>query len=306
MALTPETGTGTGRAASAQSNMAHARSALIAALFLVCAATAISGVSAFVAPTSHVGVGVGVVLSNQQQQQQQQQPRTTGTGPDSDTRLQLSTFGGGNRNNNDGEGYSTSNVNDAYVRSTQSSTYRPSSTEEPTVSSFPRLATATAGPEAMAVMAAMGTAPITTILATPTMLMVGLSRENGTAAVVIAAVLAVGWPICSILATKATRTITTRDKTSNSAITSLPQPTGIPIPMAMSMEALEELEIAAHPTFPIASATAAGDILGALEAVHLYRSQDCSDSSRNSSDNNFRERDGTRTTTPILIGSSKV
>ena len=124
MALTPETGTGTGRAASAQSNMAHARSALIAALFLVCAATAISGVSAFVAPTSHVGVGV--VLSNQQQQQQQQQqPRTTGTGPDSDTRLQLSTFGGGNRNNNDGEGYSTSNVNDAYVRSTQSSTYRP-------------------------------------------------------------------------------------------------------------------------------------------------------------------------------------
>ena len=107
MTSTPSTGTGTGTdhtsTVSAQSSMTHARmrTALMAALFLVCAATATTGVSAFVAPTSRVGV----VLST-------------------DTRLQLSTFGGGN-NYNDEEGYSTSNVNDASVRSTQSSTYRP-------------------------------------------------------------------------------------------------------------------------------------------------------------------------------------
>lgn len=108
-------GTGNGNSIGAQSNMTRAHgAALMAALLLVCAATATTGVSAFVAPTSRVGV----VPSNQQQQQS----RTTGTG--SDTRLQLSAFGGGN-NNSDGEGYSASNVNDAYVRSTQSSTYRP-------------------------------------------------------------------------------------------------------------------------------------------------------------------------------------
>ena len=87
--------------------MAHARTALIAALLFVCAATAVTDVSAFVPPTSHV-------LSNQP-------PRTAGT--TGRTRLQLSTFGGGN--NDQGEGYSTSNVNDSFVRSTQSSTYRP-------------------------------------------------------------------------------------------------------------------------------------------------------------------------------------
>ena len=117
MASTP--GAGNNALVGGQSNMTHVRTAtstalhVVAALVLVCAAAATTGVSAFVAPTSHV------VSPNRKQ------PRTGAVRPAvSGTRLQLSTFGSGN-NNNDAEGFSTSNVNDAYVRSTQSSTYRP-------------------------------------------------------------------------------------------------------------------------------------------------------------------------------------